>query len=455
MPSVASRPPILSALSPRRTRSSSTACVDVAAGLGERVLAVHHPRARAVAELLDLLGGDRRGAHFFCALPWSVGAPAARRVVGLRCGFARLRAASWACSAARGLGGSARRLGGRLRPARSRAAASAGAAPAGRLAPGRRPRGRRLRAVRLLGAHASSAASRPAPRPRCGAPRPPRPRRRRWDRLGGRAAGPGAPGGPAARAGRRSSADAGDGRRRPCGVPPLRHGRRRSGSDAARAGPGRRCRRRAWPARRRPGRPRRPRRRDAPSACGGRGPGRPRRPPCSAASRGTALAACVSASCAAALLGLAARLLLGLAAGALLGLAARLLLGLAAGALLLLAEAARGPRAITSPIACVMIVAGADRVVVARDHVVDAVRVAVRVDQADDRDPQALGLAHGDRLGLEVDHEQRVGHALHVLDAAEVRPQLLEVGLRPPSARASAAAPAGPRSRSARGRAGA
>ena len=89
----------------------------------------------------------------------------------------------------------------------------------------------------------------------------------------------------------------------------------------------------------------------------------------------------------------------------------------------------RLPAAITSPIACVIDVAGADRVVVARDDVVDAVRVAVRVDEADDRDAQALGLAHGDRLGLEVDHEHRVGHALHVLDAAEVGAQLLEVGL--------------------------
>jgi hypothetical protein len=40
---------------------------------------------------------------------------------------------------------------------------------------------------------------------------------------------------------------------------------------------------------------------------------------------------------------------------------------------------------------------------------------------------QALGLADGDRLGLEVDHEHRVGDALHVLDPAEVRLQLLEV----------------------------
>ena len=74
-------------------------------------------------------------------------------------------------------------------------------------------------------------------------------------------------------------------------------------------------------------------------------------------------------------------------------------------------------------------VAGADRVVVAGDDVVDAVRVAVGVDQADDRDAQALGLAHGDRLGLEVDDEHRVGDALHVLDAAQVGLQLHEVGL--------------------------
>ena len=73
--------------------------------------------------------------------------------------------------------------------------------------------------------------------------------------------------------------------------------------------------------------------------------------------------------------------------------------------------------------------AGPDRVVVAGDHVVDPVRIAVGVDQADDRDPQPLGLADGDRLGLQVDHEHGVGHALHVLDAAEVRAQLLQVGL--------------------------
>ena len=74
--------------------------------------------------------------------------------------------------------------------------------------------------------------------------------------------------------------------------------------------------------------------------------------------------------------------------------------------------------------------ARADRVVVAGDHEVDAVGVAVGVDQADDRDAQALRLFDGDLLGFQVDHEHRVGHALHVLDAAEVRAQLRQIGLR-------------------------
>ncbi len=128
-------------------------------------------------------------------------------------------------------------------------------------------------------------------------------------------------------------------------------------------------------------------------------------------------------------LGLALGLLLGLALGAGLGLDARLLLGLLARAFLLgaehgvplgddLADRLGDQRA------------GADRVVVAGDHEVDPVGVAVGVDQADDRDPQAPGLFDGDLLGFQVDHEHRVGHALHVLDAAEVRPQLREVGLR-------------------------
>ena len=126
--------------------------------------------------------------------------------------------------------------------------------------------------------------------------------------------------------------------------------------------------------------------------------------------------------------GLGGSLLLFLAAGALLGLALLLRGGLGAGRLLLGAEAGA---ALLDDVADGLRddVAGADRVVVAGDDVVDAVRVGVRVDQADDRDAQALGLTHGDRLGLEVDDEHRVGDAGHVLDAAQVGLKLEEVGL--------------------------
>ena len=74
--------------------------------------------------------------------------------------------------------------------------------------------------------------------------------------------------------------------------------------------------------------------------------------------------------------------------------------------------------------------AGADRVVVARDHEVDGIRVAVGVHQADDRDLEALGLAHADVLGLEVHHEHRVRRALHVGHAAEVGLELVALGHR-------------------------
>ena len=74
--------------------------------------------------------------------------------------------------------------------------------------------------------------------------------------------------------------------------------------------------------------------------------------------------------------------------------------------------------------------ARADRVVVPGDDVVDAVGIAVGVDEPDDRDAQALRLAHGDELGLEVDDEHRVGDALHVLDTPQVCAQLQQVGLR-------------------------
>ena len=71
--------------------------------------------------------------------------------------------------------------------------------------------------------------------------------------------------------------------------------------------------------------------------------------------------------------------------------------------------------------------ARADRVVVARDHVVGLVRIAVRVDERDDRQPEPARLAHGELLLAEVDDEDRVRLPAHVGDAAEVRLELLEL----------------------------
>ena len=56
------------------------------------------------------------------------------------------------------------------------------------------------------------------------------------------------------------------------------------------------------------------------------------------------------------------------------------------------------PAAIASPITRVISAARADRVVVPRDDVLGLVRVAVRVDERDDRHPEPLRLAHGELL---------------------------------------------------------
>ena len=348
MPSVASRPPTLSALSPSRTRSSSTAAsmsppVSVSAFLHSIM-----PGARLVAQLLDLLGGDGGSGHF-ASLSVGLG------LVGGR----------------GGLGGAPRR--------RALGPGSGASASGSALASAASWRGvAASRRGSAAGASTAGASSRP---------------RRRGASRGGLGSGASAAGasGAARSLGRRAAARLGGGasrRRRP--RPPRRTPCRRPAAGAA------------W---------------TASATCA------------SATSRGCALAGLRQRGLGlGALGGLGGGLLLGLAAGALLGLALLLRGGLGAGLLLLGAEAraalldhvadrVRDQRA------------GADRVVVARDHVVDAVGVAVGVDQADDRDPQALGLADGDRLGLEVDDEHRVRDALHVLDAAQVGLQLQEVGL--------------------------
>src|SRR5579864_7067518 len=63
---------------------------------------------------------------------------------------------------------------------------------------------------------------------------------------------------------------------------------------------------------------------------------------------------------------------------------------------------------------------GADGVVVARDDVVDQLRVAIRVHHRDHRDAELVGLGDGDVLLLRVDHEERIGQLVHVADALEV-----------------------------------
>ena len=74
-------------------------------------------------------------------------------------------------------------------------------------------------------------------------------------------------------------------------------------------------------------------------------------------------------------------------------------------------------------------VARPDRVVVAGDDVLRLVRIGVRVDEADDGHAEPMRLANRELLLLQVEDEDGVRLALHVRDAAEVRLELLEVGL--------------------------
>ena len=69
----------------------------------------------------------------------------------------------------------------------------------------------------------------------------------------------------------------------------------------------------------------------------------------------------------------------------------------------------------------------ADGVVVRGDAVVDHVGVGVGVEQADDGDVQAVGLADGDLLALGVDHEDGLGQGVELTGATEVALELLEL----------------------------
>ena len=74
--------------------------------------------------------------------------------------------------------------------------------------------------------------------------------------------------------------------------------------------------------------------------------------------------------------------------------------------------------------------ARANGVVVARDHEVGLVGVAVRVHERDHGQAEPPRLAYGQLLLAQVDDEDRVGLLAHVGDAAEVRLELLQIALQ-------------------------
>ena len=73
--------------------------------------------------------------------------------------------------------------------------------------------------------------------------------------------------------------------------------------------------------------------------------------------------------------------------------------------------------------------AGTNRIVVAGDHELGLIRIAVRVDERDHGQAEPARLADGELLLLEIDDEDRVRLAAHVGDPAQIRLELLELGL--------------------------
>src|ERR1700742_1295133 len=72
---------------------------------------------------------------------------------------------------------------------------------------------------------------------------------------------------------------------------------------------------------------------------------------------------------------------------------------------------------------------GAAGVVIAGHGVSDALRIAVGVDDGRHRNAEALGLLDRDVFLVGVDHEQQVGHAAHVANAAERAVELVALAL--------------------------
>src|ERR1700733_1613189 len=73
---------------------------------------------------------------------------------------------------------------------------------------------------------------------------------------------------------------------------------------------------------------------------------------------------------------------------------------------------------------------GAERVIVAGDHDVDDVGIAIGIDDGNDRHAHAARFANGDLLVIWVDDEHHVGKRSHVLDACEILLEVLQLAIK-------------------------
>jgi len=68
---------------------------------------------------------------------------------------------------------------------------------------------------------------------------------------------------------------------------------------------------------------------------------------------------------------------------------------------------------------------GTQRVIVARDHHINTIRIAVGINDADHRNAELVGFRYSNAFMVDVDDEQCIGQAAHVLDTTEALFQLL------------------------------
>ena len=70
------------------------------------------------------------------------------------------------------------------------------------------------------------------------------------------------------------------------------------------------------------------------------------------------------------------------------------------------------------------------RIVIARNHPVHFIRIAIRIDDRDHRNAQPPRLFDRDGFLVRIDHEHDVGQAGHILDAGQVRVQMFPLPLQ-------------------------